>query len=257
MGIADCAGLVERGDPARFMAVMAAPLWMREILFPLYAFNLEVARIPWLTGQPLIAEMRLQWWREVVENAAAAPQSPHEVAGPLQALIRDAGLPVPVLVRLIEARRHDAWGEPFADEEALAEYLEATGAGLMWLAVRALGAPAEAEAPVRAHGWAAGLANYLQAVAELAARGRRPLPDPEPAAVAALARRGLDRLAQARAARGRVPRALAPALLAGWQAAPLLRLAAHEPARVAAGGLVLAPFALHRRLVWQRLTGRW
>ena len=44
MSVAACAELVERGDPDRFRAVMAAPVEARAQLFPLYAFNLEVAR---------------------------------------------------------------------------------------------------------------------------------------------------------------------------------------------------------------------
>jgi hypothetical protein len=61
-----CAALVERGDPDRFAAAMAAPPAARAKLFPLYAFNLEVARAPWVSKEAMIAEMRLQWWRDVV-----------------------------------------------------------------------------------------------------------------------------------------------------------------------------------------------
>ena len=42
-----CAKLVERGDPLRLRAVMAAPSDLRPALFTLFAFNLEVARAPW------------------------------------------------------------------------------------------------------------------------------------------------------------------------------------------------------------------
>ncbi|MFN5827641.1 MAG: phytoene synthase, partial [Rhodobacterales bacterium] len=38
MTVAACAALVQRGDPDRFMAVMAAPVAARARLFPLYAF---------------------------------------------------------------------------------------------------------------------------------------------------------------------------------------------------------------------------
>ena len=159
MSLDACAQLVDRGDPDRFLAVMAAPLWARELLFPLYAFNLEIARAPWVAQEPLVAEMRLQWWRDVVAAAESGAAKAHEVAGPLHGLIRDAGLPVTVLDRLIAARRWDCWHEPFADAAALEAYVEDTGAGLMWLAARALGAPDGAEAAVRAFGWASGLAN--------------------------------------------------------------------------------------------------
>jgi len=248
--VAACAELVQRGDPDRFLAVMAAPPETRAQLLPLYAFNLEVARAPWVTQEPLIAEMRLQWWRDVVENAASGAAKAHEVAGPLHGLIRDFGLPVDVLDRLITARRWDIHRDPHEGPQALGEYLEDTGAGLMWLAARALGAPDGAEAAVRAYGWATAAAGYLRAVPALEARGRQPLP--EGFGAQDLARQGLDRLAEARAARKAVPKAIAPALLAGWQAEWLLR-------QVFAGrsSPELSEAQRRWRLIWQAFTGRW
>jgi 15-cis-phytoene synthase len=252
--VAACAALVERGDPDRFFAVMAAPAHARAQLFPLYAFNLEVARAPWVTDEPLIAEMRLQWWRDVAANAASGAAKAHEVAGPLHDLIRDFGLPVEVMDRLIAARRWDIHREPHPDLAALETYLEDSGAGLMWLAARALGTPDSAEAAVRDFGWATAAAGYLRAVPDLRARGRQPLPEglsPE-----VLARIGLSRLERGRAARKSIPRATAPALLPGWQTDGLLRLAATDPARVEAGGLALSEFARRGGLIRATLTGR-
>jgi phytoene synthase len=250
VSVAACADLVQRGDPDRFRAVMAAPVEARAQLFPLYAFNLEVARAPWVTQEVLIAEMRLQWWRDVVENAASGAARAHEVAGPLHELIRDFGLPVAVLDRLIAARRWDIHREPHDGPEALAEYLEESGAGLMWLAARGLGAPDLAEAPVRAYGWATAAAMYIRAAPELVARGRQPLPKgftPQD-----LARQGLEKLAEARAARKLVPKELAPALLAGWQTEGIL-------SQVLAGdSSTELPEAKKRwRLLWQAFSGRW
>ncbi|MEQ8366967.1 MAG: phytoene synthase, partial [Roseicyclus sp.] len=62
MSLQACAELVARGDPDRFRATMAAPVDARRVLFPLYAFNIEVSRAPWVTAEPMIAEMRLQFW---------------------------------------------------------------------------------------------------------------------------------------------------------------------------------------------------
>jgi len=248
--VSACAELVRRGDPDRFLAVMAAPQHARAQMLPLYAFNLEVARAPWVTEEPLIAEMRLQWWRDVVENAASGAARAHEVAGPLHDLIRDFGLPVEVLDRLIAARRWDIQKEPHEGLDGLAAYLEDTGAGLMWLAARALGAPDAAEGAVRAYGWATAVAGYLRAVPELQARGRQPLP--EGVAPQELARMGLQKLALARAGRKTVPKAVAPALLAGWQTDGLLR-------QVAAGqSSPDLPEAQRRwRLLWQAFSGLW
>jgi 15-cis-phytoene synthase len=250
MSLDACADLVARGDPDRFRAVLAAPVRTRAQLLPLYAFNLEVARAPWVTEEPLIAEMRLQWWREVVENAGSGAARAHEVAGPLHDLIRDTSLPIPVIDRLIAARRWDIGREPHAGETALATYLEDTGAGLMWLAARALGAPEGAEPAVRAYGWAAATAMYIRALPELTARGRQPLP---PGVTPTdLARQGLARLAEARQARRTVPRGVAPALLTGWQTESLLR-------QVLAGRPSPGLSEAKRRwqLMWQASSGRW
>jgi phytoene synthase len=249
--VAACAELVRRGDPDRFLAVMAAPLAAREQLFPLYAFNLEVARAPWVTQEPLIAEMRLQWWRDVVENASSGAARVHEVAGPLHDLIRDFGLPVDVLDALIAARRWDITREPHAGIEGLTSYLDDTGGGLMWLAGRALGAPDGAEYALRAFGWATAAAGYLQAVPELEARGRQPLP--QGTTPRDLARLALVRLAAARQARPLVPKEVFPAFLAGWQTKSLLR----QVVSTGRCDVVLSEFQRRWRLLWQASTGRW
>lgn len=250
MTVAACADLVQRGDPDRFHAVMAAPSAVRARLFPLYAFNLEVARAPWVTKEPLIAEMRLQWWRDTLENTASGAARAHEVAGPLHDLIREFGLPVDAFDSLVAARRWDIHSDPHLGAEGLHAYLESTGAGLMWLAARALGASQGAEAAVRAYGWATAAAMYLRAVPMLEERGRQPLPVGLQARD--LARTALARLAEARKARRSIPKEVAPALLTGWQTETLLH-------QVAAGGEPVGPTEFRKRwlLLWQASTGRW
>lgn len=249
MSVADCAEIVRRGDPDRFLATMAAPPPLRGGLFVLYAFNLEVARAPWVSAEPLIGQMRLTWWRDVVENAGSGAARAHEVAAPLHDLIRDAGLPLPVLDRLVAARAHDLDPEPFADAAALWGYLEATGGGLMALAVTACGG-AGTEAVLKA-GRAAGLAAYLRAAPALAARGRLPLPDDSAEALRSLALAGLADLDAARASGLR-----SPALLSAWMARPTLARVADDPAAVAEGRLGFSDFARRGRLLWATVTGR-
>jgi phytoene/squalene synthetase len=258
MTLADLAARLERGDPDRFLALMAAPPAARERLLPLYAFNLEVARAPWVTAEPLIAGIRLQWWRDVLaEIAEGAPPRAHDVVRPLAEVLRQAAIPPALLDAIAAARRWDITREPFADRAALAAHLEATGGNLMWAAALALGAPPEAEIPVRHLARAGALAAWFRAVPELRARGCHPLPDPAPEAVSALAREGLGWLAAARAGRSVVPPSAVPALHPAWQAGPLLRRAARDPAAVTEGRLALSEASRRGRLLWQAMTGRW
>ncbi len=246
-----CAAIVERADPDRFAATMAAPPNARPNLWPLYAFNIEAARAPWAATEPMIAEMRLQFWRDMIADAAQGKARKHEVATPLAALITAQDLPIEALDGLVAARRWDIYRDAHEGAEALDSYLDQTGGALMWLAGKALGAPDSAERALRAAGWATGLAAYLRAVPELESRGRIPLVDGRPEGVAALAKRGLAHLDAAYAARKTLP---AAALLPAWQTRALLTMAAQTPAHVANGTLHLSDFGRSRRLLWQSLT---
>ncbi|MBE3640507.1 squalene/phytoene synthase family protein, partial [Mangrovicoccus algicola] len=197
MSLDACADLVRRGDPARWQSLRGQPDSVRARLLPVYAANLEIARAPWVSAEPAIGQMRLTWWREVMEEiAAGGPVRRHEVATPLAAVLGAEG--ARALDAAIVARHRDLDPAPFATAVALIEYLEDTGGQVTVAAGAALGA---APAGLADAGFAAGLAAYLRAVPELAARGRQPLHSRAPQDLAELARIGLDRLAAARRAR--------------------------------------------------------
>jgi phytoene/squalene synthetase len=256
MSLQACAEMLRRGDPDRFLATMATPPDVRGVLFPLYAFNLEVARAPWVTEEPMIAEMRLQFWRDVVEGIAAGqPPRAHEVAHPLADVVGPAD--APLLDALIAARRWDIYSDAFEDQAHFDRYIDATSGHLTWVAARALGADDTAEPVVRAHARAAGLAAFLRAIPALEAKGRVPLIDGTPQGVRDLADRGLAALAEARAGRAAVSRRAGQALYAGWRSAATLHAARDVPERVIDGKLDESEFARRARLIWVSATGRW
>jgi phytoene/squalene synthetase len=248
--------MVRTRDPDRFLAAMAAPPAARAALFPLYALNLELARAAWVSPEPMICRMRLQWWTDTLAGMAPGTAPPaHEVAAPVHALVADGRVPGALLAGMAEARDWDTGQDPFAGDAPLWDYLDRTSGGLMWAAALALGAPDGAVAAVRAHARGAGLAAWFCAVAELSSRGRAPLPDPSDTGIARLAREGLSALDLARAGQGAIPRAARAALLPGWQARGLLAQAAREPGRVRDGRLGLSEFRRRGGLLWRSLTG--
>jgi phytoene/squalene synthetase len=209
-----------------------------------------------VTQEPLIAEMRLQFWRDVVEEIAAGrPPRAHEVAQPLAEAI-PADLIGP-LDALVAARRWDIHTDPFEDAAAFEAYIGDTAAPLVTVAARALGAPPEAEGVLQDAGWAFGLAAFLRAIPALEAAGRVPLVEGTHDAVRALARDGLARLARARAGRAVVPPAAAPALFAGWRAEVTLMAVVSDPRRVADGTLPGPGLRDSLRLATMAATGRW
>ncbi len=232
---------------------MAGPVDARAVLFPIYAFNVEVARAPWVSAEPLIGEMRLQWWRDVLEEIAAdAPPRAHEVVAPLAGVAKGGRLPLGVLDGLVDAHRVHVDEAGFDTEDALDAFLEATGAGLMWASASALGADPGQEQAVRALGWASGLAAYLRAIPDLEARGRRPLPDGRPEAVRAWANSGLKKVREARHAR--FGSGIHPALVAGWRTHATLARAVQTPGAVSAGALEESEFRRRGTLLWRALT---
>ncbi|SFE13437.1 squalene/phytoene synthase family protein [Roseivivax sediminis] len=226
-----CAAMVEEGDPDRFRAAMAVPVRARSVLFPLYAFNIEVSRAPWVTEEPLIAEMRLQWWIDALDEiGSGGVVRRHEVVTPLAHVLDAEG--AEILTGAVEARRADASREDVTEIRDLDAYLAATGGGLLWTAARALGSDQEARA--RAAGLRGARANWLLGASALQRRGRRPFPQMEAEAIGRVAARWRDD----RAGLGEAPSAAQRrAELAVWRADAVLREAAAAPRRVLEGTL--------------------
>jgi phytoene synthase len=164
------AEMVRRHDPDRFLTALFAPEDRRPALFTLYAFNHELARAREVASEPMLALIRLQWWREVVQGADRR----HEVATPLSRAIADGALAPADLLAMIEARETEA--EPSIPTlAAWRDFLLRGAGGLAVAAGRLLGAP-EPER-LRPLGAAYGAAGMLRSVAALAAQRRCLLPE--------------------------------------------------------------------------------
>ena len=249
-----CAEAVQKGDPDRFQSVMAAPVSARPFLFALYAFNLELSRAPWASQESMIAEMRVQWWRDVgTEIAEQRPVRRHYVATPLGRMLPAAV--ASCIDAMAEARRWDIYRDPHENEAAFDAYIDATAGGLMWMAAAGLGAADEAV--VRDFAYGAGVARYLAAIPDLEAQKRVPLLNGTEDGVRALASKARVRLRTARKRRADVSPEARPALFAGWQADGILAQAEKEPRRVAVGALGLSEFRKRSGLLLRSTLGRW
>ena len=248
MSLEACRALVERADPDRFVAAQLGTEAAQQVLWPLYAMNIEVSRAPWVTQEPMIAEMRLQWWRDALEEIAQGkPVRAHEVTTALASAI---GAPEATdLDRLVQARRWDIYKDAFEDEADLLAYLDDTAGLLMWAGAAALGAPSTVRADVIRYGRACGLVRFLQGAPELESRGRRPLVDGRPQAIRELCARVLAEMPSRGALKRQLGADAACVLTEGWQTRALLKQVIANPTRVADGALGLSEFGKRWRLL--------
>ncbi len=170
-----CEEIVRWRDPDRYFSALFAPASKRYFLFAFYAFNYELARIAETAREPMLADIRLAWWREAVEGARTGQPRDHPVVRALAETLAANELPAAWFERLIEARAFDASADKFADMAALEAYADATSGNLMRLAARVLGA--EADSLAREAGIATALAGLLRSIPFHAARGKQFLAD--------------------------------------------------------------------------------
>ncbi|WP_424811684.1 phytoene/squalene synthase family protein [Roseococcus sp. YIM B11640] len=175
--LSPCGAIARRHDPDRFFCALFAPAERREALFTLIAFNHELARAREVASHPMLALMRLTWWREAVEEAVAGrPVRQHEVAAPLHAAIRTGELDAEGLIAMAEAREAETDEEGIETTAALHSYLRGTAGGFAVVAGRLLGAPPALLPGLQQAGMLYGLAGLLRAVPALAAQERCLLP---------------------------------------------------------------------------------
>ena len=135
-----CAALVREADRDRFLATLFAPADRRDALFALYAFNAEIARVREVAREPLPGEIRLQWWRDVLNGERDGEAAAHPVAAALLDALGRHGFVAAPLLELIEARTFDLYDEPMASVADLELYGIRTQSPVFAMASGILGA---------------------------------------------------------------------------------------------------------------------
>lgn len=211
-------------DRDRWLAALFVPEPARKAVVALAAFNWEIARIRETVSEPLLGQIRLQWWRDALDGIYAGTPRRHPVTEALAEAMRARALPRAAFERLIDARARDLDDAPFADFDALETYAEESAAPLLELAVAALGGEAQGAVArvARQIGKAHALAGMLAALPLQRARGQERLPA-ERFSYAEIVGRALGYLAAARALRADVPKGIRAAFLIGVIAEARLR----------------------------------
>lgn len=103
--------LVRVADRGRFLGALFAAEPRRNGLLALLAFDHELARTRTVTREPMLARIRLEWWREAVAEAAGRGKPRAQpIVESLSETIRRYQLPTEGLIALIDAREEEIDG---------------------------------------------------------------------------------------------------------------------------------------------------
>jgi phytoene synthase len=232
-----CAAEVRRADYDRYLTALFAPAAARERLFALYAFNHEIAKVRETVSEPMLGQIRLQWWRDAVDGIYAGAPRTHMVVEALAQAV-DAAPPARAdFEALIDAREFDLSGRAPATLAELETYAEGSASHLLYLAAAMLGARGQATRDaLRPLGIAWALTGLIRAI-PFHARVRRQY---IPADVAAAA--GLDEAALFALKPGE-PLRRAAGVIADAAERHLAAAAAHAPERAARPLMLFASLA--------------
>lgn len=174
----------------RYLTALLAPRSVRSDLIALAAFAGEVGRIPVFASEPMIGQIRLQWWRDAVAAMDRPGQATgHPIADALSSAVQRHALQTSKLVSAIDAQSDRLEPTPFATTTMLLANIDQTDGGYFTLAWQILGSGRahdgnrqSRELPITPPSWLAsaarayGLARTMVELPVLLANGHVPLP---------------------------------------------------------------------------------
>ena len=166
----DLDALVRRVDPDRWLSsrFIGDPQARGDVV-AIYAYDHELARAPKVASNPLLGEIRLTWWGEVLDEVfEGRAVRHHPTAQALADVVRRRDLPRAPLETMIDARYRELDAAPMTETEAL-DWARDTGGLSAELAARILG-PASEAALALAGGSAWSLSRRLADAPELRIR---------------------------------------------------------------------------------------
>ncbi|MEG3617920.1 squalene/phytoene synthase family protein [Magnetovibrio sp. PR-2] len=244
---------LSRMDRERYLTALMAPGGVQDTLLALIAYNQELAHATFGVSEPMLGQIKLQWWIDAMPRIYSGDPPNHPVAIALAGAAGVLGEQQEALQKLAEARTFELEAGKPADLEALIRYAEASGGGLQGIWAAVLGLKSEAQIQAAHHvGTAWALIGIMRALPYVKDGGRDLLP--KGVGVRDVLVKAEERLSLARTCR--VPKAaLSCVLLSRLADRHLKRLAtlnwdpAVQEEPPAGAGVVLS-------LWWGKLSGR-
>jgi phytoene synthase len=164
-------------DRDRYFATLVLPDAERAAITSLYAFSADIASIRDRAKEAAAGEIRLQWWHDALTGEGHGAVRANPLADAVLDTVAECGLPIPALIRMIDARRFDLYDDPMPDMATFEGYAGETASALYQLAAMILNrGPVEPGDAAGHLGVAHALIGHLRAFGYNASRGRIVLP---------------------------------------------------------------------------------
>lgn len=135
-----CLAQVRQGDRDRYLALLFSPSEARDGLAAIAAFNLELARAATEISESMLGLVRLQWWREAVEEIRAGGVARrHPVVEALSAATRAHGLSIDRMLAMIAGKEEELESREAPTQAEFAARADATAGNLVRLSLKAVG----------------------------------------------------------------------------------------------------------------------
>jgi len=140
-----CLAQVRQGDRDRYLALLFSPASTRNGLAAIAAFNLELARAASEISESMLGLVRLQWWREAVEEIAAGGATRrHPVVDALSEATRTRRLSADRMLAMIAGKEDELESDGAPTQAAFDARADSTAANLIRLSLETVGLdPAE------------------------------------------------------------------------------------------------------------------
>lgn len=166
--------LTRQNDPERFFLTLMQPAAVRPALWALLAFYQEIAKTREVVSEPTLGYIRLQWWREALQNIYnGGPVVHHDVLVPLAVAIRDYHLPQELFEEMLRGRECDLEDKIPATLHELNDYIAGTVSPLTCLILQVIGDKLDGAALISQ---AYGMSGIMRAIPAMARQGRSLVP---------------------------------------------------------------------------------
>lgn len=133
-----CADMVYKDDHNRYLTTLFVDKDKRRSLLALYAFNIEISKVVDISKEPLVSQIKLQWWRDSIEDLKKGLVAKHPVIEELSKTLIHHQIPIDDLLIMIEARNNELLDNTPKTLDALISYCRQTAGTLNRLSLQVL-----------------------------------------------------------------------------------------------------------------------